>query len=281
MTKVLKDISTNGTKYFTDLSENDLSVKNLNVDGDVNITGGAGLTVNGTIDATGSIVSTISRDISNTNLNNLVGTGFFKGHTLTNSPNDGATNWWYIQQIIHSQTEWVVQKAFPLSGGRLIDTVWIRTRRGSTWGSWVSQRPNQKISLSINASPLTLTTTAWTPLTIPFDITYGATVGDRLTRQGNAVRIGSGIRRVEVNATFSWYGLGTAYDLTINIYVNGSWRAVVSYDNSNDTYCTRTGQPVRLDVVEGDLITAVVTRGLTGTFQIFGNVCRLNVEAIE
>lgn len=232
------------------------------------------------INAGGNIYPTIA-SISNSNANNITKTGIYKGATITNAPIDGYTDRWYIQHIQHT-VDYIVQIAYPLSGTRVIDTPYIRTKRGGTWGTWRGQRLTDCISLAINTSPYVMAfPSAWTNYTIPFDITYGIVVGTRLTRQGSAVRVGTGVKTVQVTSTFSWYNENTSKDIACQVYKNGSFAGAVNYDASNDLYCTTNGNPMRLAVVEGDLITMVVSKGSVGNMNLFGDLCRMTVEAIE
>lgn len=89
----------------------------------------------GKLDVNGSIVSTTATSISSSNLNNLVGTGWFYGNTLTNAPSDGVTDWWYIEQTVYN-SDYAHQTAYPLSGTSTLNTTWVRDKRAGVWSSW-------------------------------------------------------------------------------------------------------------------------------------------------
>jgi len=253
---------------------------NTSVAGTLGVSGN--ITGNSNLDIVGSSIDGIARDISNTNLNNLVGTGNFHGSNLTNAPNDGFTTHWYVQQIVNIQGSWQSQRAIPRTGTRILDANWVRTLRNGVWGGWQSERLNNAITLHISASaPIMAFPATWTAYNIAFDTIYGTAVGTKLTRSGNAVRVGSGVRIIEVSATFAWYNLQTAVDTLVRLSVNGLLGALMTYTTSNDQFVTVTTQKKRFTVSEGDLITVTVTRGATGNVTLFGNICALNVETIE
>ena len=79
-------------------------------------------------------------DVSNTSLDTLTTTGFWRGNTMTGAPDTG---WWYIIVESHDLTGgsgWVKQTVTAYGAGNSYSggTTFIRTRAGgSTWGAWV------------------------------------------------------------------------------------------------------------------------------------------------
>ncbi|MEK3740420.1 hypothetical protein BSK59_25685 [Paenibacillus odorifer] len=72
--------------------------------------------------------------ISGTDLNNLLGNGFYNGDNLTNSP-DGTATWFYVEVQCHSNgSGYVLQKAHRLNGG--INSFFMRTKENNVWGAW-------------------------------------------------------------------------------------------------------------------------------------------------
>ncbi|KQC48538.1 hypothetical protein AP057_12755 [Geobacillus sp. Sah69] len=72
--------------------------------------------------------------ISGQDLNNLVNTGFYNGDNLINSP-DGSASWFYVEVIRHTNSaNYVIQKAFKLTGTQ--PTFYMRIRDGGTWSAW-------------------------------------------------------------------------------------------------------------------------------------------------
>ncbi|MGG2988743.1 pyocin knob domain-containing protein [Geobacillus stearothermophilus] len=72
--------------------------------------------------------------ISGQDLNNLVNTGFYNGENLINSP-DGSASWFYVEVIRHTNSaNYVIQKAFKLTGTQ--PTFYMRIRDGGTWSAW-------------------------------------------------------------------------------------------------------------------------------------------------
>lgn len=222
------------------------------------------------------------KDISNTDLNNLEGTGFFKGYSLTNAPAFfGGTDWWYIQQFEHTGS-FKTQLAYPLSGNQRMNTFLIRTRMSDVWNNWSSIRQNQAITLCFNTSPFYMAFPAsWTAYEVPFNNTYGQIIGKEITRQGNAIRIGKGFNVVEISFCLGLYNYGQALDYSISLWKNGIFAGDVSYVNSTDTYCTVMSDPLRLPVQEGDLLTIKISKGGTGDTALFGYLTRFNVRAIQ
>jgi len=73
------------------------------------------------------------QDITNTDLNNLVSQGFYKGQNLTNAPEIPYT-WWFITMQSHDTT-WVRQTASNFAFGNEGITFY-RIKRGGVWQPW-------------------------------------------------------------------------------------------------------------------------------------------------
>lgn len=71
--------------------------------------------------------------ITSTDLNDLDGTGFYRGSSLTNSP-DGTTDWFYILHLQHS-VSFKTQIAWNLTYNTTAK-MFMRLMHDSTWGSW-------------------------------------------------------------------------------------------------------------------------------------------------
>jgi len=99
-----------------------------------------GHTHNAATDLTGTLpnarfptrLQEVAGDVSNTDLNALISTGWYRGQALTNSP-DG-TGWFYIQVIQHSNV-WVYQRAIGYTGSGQRET-WERQQISGTWDAW-------------------------------------------------------------------------------------------------------------------------------------------------
>ncbi len=92
----------------------------------------------------------VAKDISNTDLNNLDGTGFYKGSSLGNNPNGVAAEIWTIYHIKHSSTG-ATQEAVSLTSTP--NKKYTREKTGGTWSEWdqVAQKSNTPSFLNINA----------------------------------------------------------------------------------------------------------------------------------
>jgi hypothetical protein len=80
-------------------------------------------------------LGTTAKDISNTDLNVLKTTGFYRGYNMTNSPMVG---WFYIIVMAHDNT-WVVQYATGYgagSTGNAPDYMYKRELINSVWSAW-------------------------------------------------------------------------------------------------------------------------------------------------
>lgn len=79
----------------------------------------------------------VAKDVSNTDINNLDTTGFYKGQNLTNAPESGSGVYWYIIHLKHAST-YMSQIAIKLnvSGTTPLGFVLTRTMATGTWGPW-------------------------------------------------------------------------------------------------------------------------------------------------
>jgi hypothetical protein len=76
----------------------------------------------------------VAKDISNTDLNNLVSTGFYRGNNLTNGPiAANAANYFFIIDLQHSTT-YTSQIALSFVTGSPI--MYHRTNNNGTWSAW-------------------------------------------------------------------------------------------------------------------------------------------------
>lgn len=82
-------------------------------------------------------------DISNTDLNNLLITGFYQGCTVTNAPSNG---WYYFVVIKYQGTGWYVQYATGFGYGstnNAPNNIYMRVMRGGSWDGWTKVLTNK------------------------------------------------------------------------------------------------------------------------------------------
>ena len=82
-------------------------------------------------------------DISNTDLNNLLATGFYQGCTVTNAPSNG---WYYFVVIKYQGTGWYVQYATGFGSGstnNAPNNIYMRVMRGGSWDGWTKVLTNK------------------------------------------------------------------------------------------------------------------------------------------
>lgn len=89
-----------------------------------------------------------AHEISSTDLDDLMVTGFYRGYSLTNAP-EGSTDWFFIEVIDHGGTGWTYQKA--VSFFQLSDT-WERIQDDGTWGPWVRKYNQYNILDTVSQS---------------------------------------------------------------------------------------------------------------------------------
>lgn len=79
------------------------------------------------------LLTDVTVDCSNTNLNNLVETGFFNGKNLVNAPKNG-TDWFYIENIRHHNLSnyYINQRATDFFTGKTFQ----RQCRAGVWTAW-------------------------------------------------------------------------------------------------------------------------------------------------
>ncbi|WP_445506758.1 hypothetical protein [Niallia sp. 03190] len=84
-------------------------------------------------------LGTICKDISNSDVNNLNNSGFYKGNQLINRPprvdGDNTGIWHYVIHMEHDSTGWKSQIAIEYDTG----TMFIRIKNNGVWGSWKQQ----------------------------------------------------------------------------------------------------------------------------------------------
>lgn len=74
--------------------------------------------------------------IDNTDLNNLVRSGQYRGNLLTNSPNSGAGSYFFIE-VMGFSNDFVAQRATGLnSASGALGAVFTRSRENGVWGPW-------------------------------------------------------------------------------------------------------------------------------------------------
>ncbi|WP_243121036.1 pyocin knob domain-containing protein [Clostridium autoethanogenum] len=82
-------------------------------------------------------------DISNTDLNNLLTTGFYQGCTVTNAPSNG---WYYFVVIKYQGTGWCIQYATGFGSGstnNAPNNIYMRVMRGGSWDGWTKVLTNK------------------------------------------------------------------------------------------------------------------------------------------
>jgi|GEM_PF-3287696 len=84
-------------------------------------------------------------DISNTNLNDLLTTGFYQGYSVTNAPTSG---WYYFVSIKYLGDGWCVQYAVGFgygSTGNSPNNIYMRAFRAGTWDGWTKVLTNKTV----------------------------------------------------------------------------------------------------------------------------------------
>ncbi|WP_254306594.1 pyocin knob domain-containing protein [Clostridium sp. 001] len=82
-------------------------------------------------------------DISNTDLNNLLTTGFYQGCAVTNAPSNG---WYYFVVIKYQGTGWCIQCATGFGYGstnNAPNNIYMRVMRGGSWDGWTKVLTNK------------------------------------------------------------------------------------------------------------------------------------------
>lgn len=82
-------------------------------------------------------------DISNTDLNNLLTTGFYQGCAVTNAPSNG---WYYFVVIKYQGTGWCIQYATGFGYGstnNAPNNIYMRVMRGGSWDGWTKVLTNK------------------------------------------------------------------------------------------------------------------------------------------
>ncbi|AZV56806.1 pyocin knob domain-containing protein [Clostridium sp. AWRP] len=82
-------------------------------------------------------------DISTTDLNDLLTTGFYQGCTVTNAPSNG---WYYFVVIKYQGTGWCVQYATGFGSGstnNAPNNIYMRVMRGGSWDGWTKVLTNK------------------------------------------------------------------------------------------------------------------------------------------
>lgn len=87
-----------------------------------------------------------TKDVSNTNLNNLLENGIYKGFNLINAPNTG---WFFVQVIKHADV-YVSQTLTAFATGGL-GIQYTRVNDGGTWQPWKQLATTEKVPFSVTA----------------------------------------------------------------------------------------------------------------------------------
>jgi len=121
-------------------------------------------------------------DVSSTDLNNLLISGFYNGNNMTNTPG-ASTSWFYITVITHSNTSaWTTQEASDLTPADInFPRKWMRVRANSVWGSWV-EVVTQPAGVKVYEAIMTQSSTSAPTVTV-YENSIGAIVW---TRTGSA-----------------------------------------------------------------------------------------------
>lgn len=82
-------------------------------------------------------IGNFAKDISNSDLNNLDGTGIYRGNNLTNRPGTGpTTEWYYVLNMKHAAA-YKVQIAYRLDNGN--NQIFRRVQNNGVWSQWVEE----------------------------------------------------------------------------------------------------------------------------------------------
>lgn len=117
----------------------------------------AGLQLNGAGVATenwvkGFGLGDVTKDISNTDLNSLDVTGFYRGSTLTNAPVSGAI-WFYVINMKHT-ANYKTQIAIRLDAS--VQQTYQRVNNNGTWTPWVEFETTSGAQLKVTAPTATV-----------------------------------------------------------------------------------------------------------------------------
>lgn len=75
----------------------------------------------------------IAQDVSGTDLNSVIQTGFYRAYNSPNAP--VASGWFWVKVIAHDTGTWIWQEAVGYTGGG-DGNEYRRWKRNGTWGAW-------------------------------------------------------------------------------------------------------------------------------------------------
>lgn len=127
----------------------------------------------------------VAKDISNTDLNALDATGFYRGQTLTNAPNASSSQF-YVMHIKHTAS-YKFQMAIVTFGGT--PSVYHRVNNNGVWSAW-----QQTIT---DVAP------TWTNLTLQNGATGSTGRLPRYTKVGKMVTIEGEIANIAAGTTIA------------------------------------------------------------------------------
>ena len=144
---------------------------------------------------------------------------------------------------------------------------------------------NEKTSANIMTIGLTDNKTftiskAWAYTKLVCD-TLQLKLGNKLTFENGAIKIGEGVKYVKISANAMTNGIAN-YQI-VNIALNGTYKATGYYRSTNASYYGTIGlSPVVIEVAAGDEISLTYGAGATGSLVIAGGTTTyLTVEVIE
>lgn len=144
---------------------------------------------------------------------------------------------------------------------------------------------NEKTSVNImtiglEANKTFTISTAWAYTKLVCDALQ-LKLGNKLTFENGAIKIGEGVKYVKISANAMTNGIAN-YQI-VNIALNGTYKATGYYRATNASYYGTIGlSPVVIEVAEGDEISLTYGAGATGSLVIAGGTTTyLTVEVIE
>lgn len=136
------------------------------------------------------------------------------------------------------------------------------------------------MTIGLSANKTFTISTAWTYTKLVCD-TLQLKLGNKLTFENGAIKIGEGVKCVKISANAMTNGI-TNYQI-VNIALNGTYKSTGYYRATNAGYFGTIGlTPVVIEVTKGDEISLTYGAGATGSLVIAGGTTTyLTVEVIE
>lgn len=185
-----------------------------------------------------------------------------------------------IPEGYESYAQWAEEaniRAYKIVDGNLtLDTA----RAAELEAEWQRCTRTNIMTIGLAANKTFTVSTAWAYTKLVCD-TLQLKLGNKLTFENGAIKIGEGVKYVKISANAMTNGVAN-YQI-VNIALNGTYVSTGYYRATNASYYGTIGlTPVVIEVAEGDEISLTYGTGATGSLVIAGGTCTyLTVEVIE